>query len=329
MDSLTHILTGVAIGQLFSNENDKSRPLIVGAIAGNIPDLDAIFQPFLSPENSMLFHRGISHSLLLWALCSPLLALLINKIYRGDKRSYIKWLKISATAWLSHIVLDLFNTYGTGIFEPFSHARISYDVVNVFDMLYLIPVLTMSIILVFILKDYTKKVSLASLIVGFSAVYIMLSVGFKLTVESTAKTDRIIINEIKATRIISSPLPLSNLAWRVIVETEDGYHVGTYYGVWRTSTYFRYIPKNKELENELNVYDNFRKLKQFTKNCFTLEQKDGQLFLTDLRFTSMDYRESALRFPLSIHENSLKIERTILNRRISFANIKEFCKIIW
>jgi inner membrane protein len=161
MDSLTHILTGVAIGQMFSQKKDRSpRSLVWGAIVGSIPDLDAVVQPFISPENSMLFHRGISHSLLLWALCSPLLALLINKLYKGDRHSYFKWLGLSTVAWLSHIVLDLFNTYGTGIFEPFSHARISYDAVNVFDLVYLLPLLTMSIFLVFVVKDRVGKMLL-------------------------------------------------------------------------------------------------------------------------------------------------------------------------
>ncbi|MDR0724857.1 MAG: metal-dependent hydrolase [Prevotellaceae bacterium] len=326
MDSLTHILTGAAIGQMFSEKNDKSRrPLVWGAIAGSIPDLDAIVQPFISQENSMLFHRGISHSLLLWALCSPLLALLLNKIGKGDKRSYFKWLKISVTAWLSHIVLDLFNTYGTGIFEPFSHARISYDAVNVIDLFYLIPILTMSVFCVFYLKNYVKKVLLASAVVTFSAIYIAVSVFIKISMENTAEMQCAKQN-IRTARIISSPLPISNLAWKIVAETDDGHYVGTYYGFWKNYTPFRYIPKNMQLENELNAYDNFRKLKQFTKNCYALEQKDGQIFMTDLRFTSLEPQTSALCFPLLIRENSLEIKRTMLNRRISFDNIKELCE---
>jgi inner membrane protein len=246
MDSLTHILTGVAIGQVFSEENDKSRPLIWGAIAGSIPDLDTVFQVFLSPDNSIFFHRGISHSLLLWALCSPLLALFINKIYKDGKHSYFKWLKISMTAWLSHIVLDLFNTYGTGIFEPFSHARISCDAVNVVDLFYLIPVLTMSVFLVFRIKNYIRKVLLASIILTFSAIYIIISVSLKLSVEITTEM-QCVQQDIKTIRIISSPLPLSNIAWKTVAETNDGYHVGIYYGFWKRPL-FQYIPKNKQLE---------------------------------------------------------------------------------
>jgi inner membrane protein len=311
---------------MFSGKNDKSRqPLIWGAIAGNIPDLDAIVQPFISPENSMLFHRGISHSLLLWAVCSPLLALMINKIGKGDRHSYFKWLKISVTAWLSHIVLDLFNTYGTGVFEPFSHARISYDAVNVFDMFYLLPILTTTAFYVFYLKSHAKKILFASAVAAFSAIYIIMSVSLKISVENTAKM-QCAKQDIHTTRIISSPLPLSNLAWKIVAQTNDGYYVGTYYGFWKSCASFRYIPENTQLENQLIAYDNFRKLKQFTKNCYALEQKDGKIFMTDLRFTSLEPQTSALCFPLLVRENSLEIERTMLNRRISFNNIKEFCR---
>jgi inner membrane protein len=327
MDSLTHILTGVAVGQMFSGEKDRYRTLVWGAAAGSIPDLDAVVQPFISPENSMLFHRGISHSLLLWALCSPLLALLINRIYEGDRRSYLKWLGISATSWLSHIVLDLFNTYGTGIFEPFSHARISYDAMNVFDLFYLIPVLTISFFFVFIVKDCVKKILLSSSLLTFSTIYIVISILFKLSVESTVEM-QCIRHDIPAIRIISSPLPLSNIAWKTVVETDDGYHVGTCYGFWKDWIPVEYIPKNKQLENDLSAYDNFRKLKRFTKNCCSLEQKDRQIFLTDLRFTSLEPGQSALCFPLRLREDSLEIERTLLNRRITLKNIVEHCKRI-
>jgi hypothetical protein len=134
--------------------------------------------------------------------------------------------------------------------------------------------------------------------------------------------------DIKVTRIISSPLPLSNLAWKIIVETDDGYCVGTYYGFWKNETVFDYIPTNKQLEGSLNKYDNFRKLKQFTKNCYAFEQNDGQIFLSDLRFASLKDGQSALRFPLHVRENSLEIGRTAPNRHISFGNFIKLCQRI-
>jgi inner membrane protein len=271
MDSLTHILTGAAIGQIFSGEKDKSKPLIWGAIAGSIPDLDTVLQPFISTETSMLFHRGFSHSLLLWALCSPLLALLINRIYKGDRRSYFKWLKLSVIAWLSHLCLDLFNTYGTGIFEPFSHARIAYDAVNVFDLLYLIPILSISVFYMFGVKRHIKKIMFAALTLVFSAEYILFSVTTKSIIETTAKI-QCVKNDIRTERISSSPLPLSNLAWKIVIDSGDGYYTGVYYGCWKERANFEYIPKDKDLEKQFENYDNFKKLQRFTKGWYVFDQ---------------------------------------------------------
>jgi inner membrane protein len=323
MDSLTHILTGIAIGQMFSGEEDKSRPLIWGAIAGSIPDLDTLFQPFISPESSMLFHRGLSHSLFLWALCSPLLALLANKINKGDRRSYFKWFKICVVAWFSHIFLDVFNTYGTGIFEPFSDTRISYDAINVFDLMYLIPVLILSIFFVFIIKNYMNKITVAGLSLTFSLLYLIFAVSVKLNTEINAKAQFIKQNISPVEVLFSSPLPLSSLAWKIIVEYDEGYYIGIYYGFWKSKTIFKYVPKNEHLEEDFINYDNFRKLQRFTKNCYTLEQIDGQVFMNDLRFSSLEEGKSALSFPLHFRENSLEIGRTLLNRHITFKNIRE------
>jgi inner membrane protein len=325
MDSLTHILTGALAGQLCSDKKDKLLPLIWGAIAGSIPDIDAVFQPFISQENSMLFHRGITHSLLLWALCSPLLALWINKLYKGDRRTYFKWLKISVTAWFSHLFLDIFNTYGTGIFEPFSHVRIAYDAVNVLDLMMLTPVLIIMIMIVFVIKDYLKKIVMALSAVTYMLIYIIIAISVKMNIE-VAADKQLSQKDIFLTRIISSPLPLSIFAWKVVAETHDGYYAGELYGFWKNDQInFTYIQRKKELEIRYAHYDSFQKLKQFTKNWYVVEQIDGQTVMHDLRFSTLEPKKNAISFPLHLKENSLEIGHASLNRRISFKNIKELC----
>jgi inner membrane protein len=328
MDTFTHILTGMAVGQIFSSgTNDRSKPLILGAIAGNLPDLDVIFQPFISPENAMFFHRGISHSILLWVLCSPLLALLMNKICKGDRRSYYKWLKISVIAWFSHIFLDIFNTYGTGIFEPFSHARIAYDVVNVIDFLYLTPIFIISILYVFIIKNRLKKCIIAIVVPTYSLIYIMFAIHTKTDNDTWAYT-LFRLEGIEPNRIISSPLPLSMLAWKIIAETDTDFHVGILYGNRTGNVPITRIPKNKCLEKKFEKYDSFQKLKRFTENYYVVSIIDGQTVLCDLRFSSLSPENSALCFPLHIRDNKLEIGRASPNRHITLKNIKHYYKQI-
>ncbi|MDR2287305.1 MAG: metal-dependent hydrolase, partial [Prevotellaceae bacterium] len=328
MDTLTHIMTGLAVGQLFSDkkESPRFRPLLWGAVAANIPDLDTVFQLFLSTENSMLFHRGISHSLFLWILCSPLLALCINKIYKGNRYTCRKWLKISVIAWFLHILMDIFNTYGTGIFEPFSHLRVAYDAVNVIDLFVLIPLLVMVIMFVCAVKDYAKKTMTALAVVMYPLLYICAAVFIKMEVEYKGEI-QLINQHIFPDRVITSPLPLSPLAWKVVAETEEGYYTGVFYGFWKEQTKYTYMPKNKFLESKYLFNPKYRQLKQFTQGWYLLEQIDGQVYMYDLRFTTLDPGKYALNFKLHLDENyNLTAERTSPNRHITFKNTVELFK---
>jgi inner membrane protein len=332
MDTLTHILIGASVGQIFSTkkpfstkENDY-KPVIWGAIAGNIPDIDTVFQFFISSPDSMFFHRGLSHSILLWFIGAPLLALLINKIYKGDKHSYFNWLTISCLAWATHLILDLFNTYGTGLFEPFSHARISYDIVNVIDLLLLIFILPTVVFMIFVVKKLSTKKILARLILFFSVAYLFVSLNAKVNVEFNAKI-QFFDEDIRHSRLTASPLPLSILAWKVVVENNDGYYSGVYYGFWKRRIIFTYLPKNKQLREDLLKYDDFRTLERFTNGWYNLvPQENGEIIFNDLRFGSLDREKSALSLPLHLTGNSLTIGRSHINRQVNYRNITDFFK---
>jgi hypothetical protein len=167
-----------------------------------------------------------------------------------------------------------------------------------------------------------KKITVAAIAITFSLMYIIFAISVKLNTEINAQT-QFVKQDIYPVQASASPLPMSSLAWQVVVEYDEGYYVGIYYGFWKSKTNFKYVPKNKHLEKDFINYDNFRKFQHFTKNRYTLEQIDGQVFMNDLRFTSLEEGKSALSFPLHVHENSLEIGRTLLNRRITFKNVKE------
>jgi inner membrane protein len=322
MDSFTHILTGMAVGQLFSKEIErfKFRPVIWGAIIANIPDVDGVFQLLLPAEDAVTFHRGISHSLFLWVLCSPLLALLINKIYKGNRYTYLRWFKISVIAWFSHIFLDIFNTYGTGIFEPFSHIRVTFDLINVIDLIMTIPVLALVITFIFIVKNYQKKLRIALAAIMYPLAYMTIVFTFKMYVENSA-TLQLANKHIFPSRMISSPLPLSPFAWKVVAETYESYHITTVYGFWKKQSEFTCIEKNGLLEVKYLFLKKYQKVKQFTKRWCHLERKDGQVYMYDLRFSTLDPEKHALSFILINEDKDLEIKQTQLNRHITFKNI--------
>ena len=72
MDSLSQIVLGAAVGEAVLGKKIGNRALAIGAVAGTIPDLDIIANPFLSDMQALDFHRGISHSLF-FSVVAPLL----------------------------------------------------------------------------------------------------------------------------------------------------------------------------------------------------------------------------------------------------------------
>ena len=89
-----------------------------GAFLGTLPDLD-VFIPLGGPVNDFVYHRGFSHSLILLALLSPIIAWLITKVHPDTKRYYRRWVLLSFLVLEASVLLDLLTIYGTQIFWPF------------------------------------------------------------------------------------------------------------------------------------------------------------------------------------------------------------------
>jgi inner membrane protein len=140
MDNLTHGLFGVAMARAGLAKNRPwAVPLL--AIAGNAPDFESLI-PAGSTANYLLYHRGISHSvvgLFIEAFVLTLATLGILKFWRSRKNDPTPLpnpLVIYGIAWLgaaSHILLDWFNSYGVWPWRPFSDAVYYGDFAFIID----------------------------------------------------------------------------------------------------------------------------------------------------------------------------------------------------
>ena len=90
MDSLTQITLGAAVGELTLGKKVGNRAMLWGAVAGTIPDLDVLAGFFMKDVfhvmdelQSLMFHRGPSHSLLFAVLISFPLAFYTHWLYRS------------------------------------------------------------------------------------------------------------------------------------------------------------------------------------------------------------------------------------------------------
>lgn len=90
MDSLTQMALGAAVGELILGRKIGNKAMFWGAVAGTLPDLDVLANPFLSEAASVKFHRGPTHSIFFSAVFSVLLAWLMDKYY-GSSLFHSKW----------------------------------------------------------------------------------------------------------------------------------------------------------------------------------------------------------------------------------------------
>jgi inner membrane protein len=91
LDSLTQIILGSAVAEASLGKKVGNRAMVWGAIAGTIPDLDVISNGFMSPIDSLAFHRGLTHSFLFEIIMAIILGWTVYKIYQWQNH---KWLGI-------------------------------------------------------------------------------------------------------------------------------------------------------------------------------------------------------------------------------------------
>src|SRR5258706_9308702 len=128
MDSLTHIALGAIMGEAYAGKELGKRAMVIGALAQSLPDIDFLMSFWLSPVDNLLAHRGFAHSILFATVVSVLLGIVATRWGRHSITTK-KWIVFFALEISVHLVLDAFNNYGVGWFEPFNHTRISFDVI--------------------------------------------------------------------------------------------------------------------------------------------------------------------------------------------------------
>lgn len=131
MDILTHTAVGLFLGRAgLKRFTPLAAPVLL--VAANAPDLDVLAW-LGGPLAYLRFHRHLTHSL----AAAPLVALAAVALVRLVARKPLNWLgawAIALVAVLSHLLLDLTNTYGVRLLLPFSERWIRWDLTAVVDL---------------------------------------------------------------------------------------------------------------------------------------------------------------------------------------------------
>lgn len=142
MDPVTHAASG-ALAMLAMPGRPATRwALPLAAIAAAAPDLDILAAS--GPLQTLLLHRGITHSLAAAPLMGLLLALIGRPLWRFETRDAWSFGGVWAFMMLLvllHIWLDALTTYGTLVWLPFSGERLRLNAVYIIDLCMTLPLL--------------------------------------------------------------------------------------------------------------------------------------------------------------------------------------------
>ena len=108
---------------------------------GMLPDVDVAFSIGGDFYDSLLTHRGFTHSLFFAPVFGPLLGWLVWRYRRSQGEPLVAWMIVCFAALLSHPLLDVMTPYGTQLLQPFSDARFAVFAMSIIDPVYTLALL--------------------------------------------------------------------------------------------------------------------------------------------------------------------------------------------
>jgi inner membrane protein len=130
LDNVSHTLAGWALSRAAGSHRPPGTTLAL-VLASNLPDIDILLQA-RSDAAYLLFHRGITHSLVGLVLLPLLLAAGLWWGYGG--RTRFDWLALVCACGVSlHLLYDVVTPWGTMLLYPFSAERYALDWLFIVD----------------------------------------------------------------------------------------------------------------------------------------------------------------------------------------------------
>lgn len=283
MDSITHIAIGICTGEIIAGKKIGKKAMLWGAVANSIPDVDVVSSLWMNPADSLLAHRGFTHSFLFQVLLIPLAAWVLKRLYKKENFSLSGWMLLIGSGLFLHIFLDALTSYGTGWFEPFSHYRVSFNTLFILDPLFSIGFIIGAIALLIMKSKNPSREKVAKIFTVISGCYLLFTMVNKIRVNEIIE-NTLTKNHISNENYFSTPTPLNNFLWYIVASDTMGVHVG-YYSIFDHSDSIQYtaIIRDPHLADSLKSNEDVQKLVRFSQGYYMLHKENDVVVFSDLR----------------------------------------------
>lgn len=214
MDPFTHVLVGVGVAGLSGGKLSLLNPVHLGAMLGSlVPDLDIILQ-LKGDVTYLKHHRGSSHSIVGIAVSALVIAAVLAVAFPGYPVGTIfLWTFLGS---VSHIFLDILNSYGARIFWPLSSKMYSVNLLVLAD-----PVIILLFAGVMFWSGVPRSVALGAF--GLMLVYL---VGRYYMQRRVYRYLLAKYRRKNPCRVVVLPAMMSLWNWSFLIETSHTYIVG-------------------------------------------------------------------------------------------------------
>ena len=220
MDPLTQGTLGAALPQATGG---KARPGIAGAlgfVAGLAADADVFIRSETDPLLFLEYHRQFTHSLIFIPVGGLLCALALHwLIGRRWQLFFAQTFLFCTLGYATHALLDACTSYGTMLFWPFSHVRVSWSVVSIVDPLFTLPILVLVILAGLRGRPVLARIALAWAGLYLAAGALQHQAALETGAELAASRGHTPV------RLEVKPSFGNILVWKTIYETPDRFYV--------------------------------------------------------------------------------------------------------
>jgi inner membrane protein len=325
MDSITQIVLGAAVGEAVLGKKIGNKAMVLGAIAGTIPDLDVIANYFTDTVSALEIHRGFTHSIVFAVIFGLFFGWLLSL---WDKRASLKqWSWFWFLCFVTHPLLDAHTTWGTQLFWPFD-LRLAYKNIFVIDPLYTLPFLVFLLLAMFQKRGSVKRRRFNNLGLIVSSGYMLLTLIFK-GITYQKFVNALAEQKIDYLAVETKPSPMNTIMWTANVETEDAFLIGDYSFFDSKPIQFSSHPKNHEALGSLMEEDKVHRLIKITKGWYTISEREDGIYLNDLRFGTMSVDPNSEKFAFSFLIEKTGNEVTVTEEEKNTREAGKLLSALW